>query len=74
MKLPIVFNNIPAGCEALVESARQPARLEFTLRKGQDTPTIEDSVKQFAREVVAANESNGYRMSIGTFLDLWRKN
>jgi hypothetical protein len=55
---------------ALVEFARSQApRLEFTSRNGE-TP---DDLKEYAREIVAAKERNGYSMSIGTFLDLWAK-
>jgi hypothetical protein len=74
MKHPFpVFNNVPSEAAELVESARsQTPRLEFTSRNGKATEA-QDSFKQYARGVVAASEKNGYRMSIGTFLDLWSR-
>jgi hypothetical protein len=81
-----IFNKCPAEYLHLVEAAIARGAANSNMLKASDptpqatvksdTPTIEDShsLKQYAREVVAANESNGYRMSIGTFLDLWRKN
>lgn len=71
-KFPI-FNHVPDEAIALVEAARsQPARLEFTSR-GADTEMSEDGFKQYAREVVAADEANGFKMSLDTFLKLWAK-
>jgi hypothetical protein len=75
MKHPFpIFNNVPSEAAALVESARSQApRLEFTSRNGETPETTKDSFKRYAREVVSASEKNGYRMSVGTFLDLWAK-
>jgi hypothetical protein len=74
MKHPFsVFANVPDEALPLIEAARgQKSRLEFTSR-GEAPETTKDSFRQYAREVVAASEKNGYAMSMGTFLDLWEK-
>lgn len=76
-KLPITFNCIPAGCEALVAAAAGEGQLLFKMR-GQETDAVpvkqvEDSLKKYAREIVAASESNGYAMSPETFAMIWAR-
>jgi hypothetical protein len=70
---------MPAQFRALYQqSAQQEPRLEFRLRNQANSAgaltlkqLIDEHARQYAREVVAANESNGYRMSLQTFLALW---
>jgi hypothetical protein len=73
------MKTIPAQFRALYEqSEQQEPRLEFRLRNHANSAgalnperQIDDHYKNYAREVVAAKESNGYRMSLQTFLALW---
>jgi len=70
-----IFNNVPPEAAGLVEAARsQTPRLEFASRNGEETSEItKDGLKDYARSVVAATESNQYKMPTSVFLNLWEK-
>jgi hypothetical protein len=81
------FQNAPSDVKTLLAQFKPGfGKLEFRARSSSEQPVIYNSatktvaapvevdpIKRYAMEVVSAREDNGFRMSMETFLDLWKK-